>query len=65
MEVVITIALLIVPIISLVALGLSIRVSAKQQALKGLVMDFSKMINATATNDPVERALSAYRINES
>lgn len=65
MEVVITIALLIVPVISIVSLALAIRVSSKQKALKQLVMEFSKMINASAQTDPVERALSAYRINES
>lgn len=65
MEVVITIALLIVPILSLISLFLSIKNQRQARAIKGLVMDLSKLVSRPPTQqiDPVEQAMNNYRIN--
>lgn len=64
MEVVITIALLIVPVISIVALVLVIRNASRVKALKQLVLDLSKIVQDKQNSDPVEKAVNKFRIGE-
>lgn len=58
MEIVITIMLLLVPILSLVALLLSIRAYRRSSALKGLVIGLAQVKQQT----PEEKAVEAFRI---
>lgn len=63
MEIVITIALLIVPIISVVALVLTLRTVSRVKALKQLVIDLSKIVSDYGKDEnPVSRAMQDYRI---
>lgn len=64
MEIVITIALLIVPVISIAALFLTLRTMQRMKALKGLVIDLSKIVNEYGQEkNPVTKAMQNYTIS--
>lgn len=64
MEIVITIALLIVPVISLVSLYLAVRATARQKAMKSFVMKLTRIVDQQSNKSPVESAVESYTLGE-
>lgn len=64
MEVVVFIAMMIVPIVSLVSLFMVVRQETKVKALKDLVLTFIKESRMSSAKSMHELAMDEFRVNE-